>query len=65
MYRLCGLKLSVEDLQALQKCPKECQDFANAVKKKESYLQGVQDKIQNLFTAVLKNDVKGVQKIID
>jgi hypothetical protein len=41
LYRLCGLKLSVEDLQALQKCPKECQDFANAVKKKESYLQGV------------------------
>ena len=65
MYRLCGLKLSAEDLEALQSCPKECQEFVNAVKKKEGQLSSVDEKIQQLFQAVLKNDVKGVQKIVD
>jgi hypothetical protein len=32
----------------------------SAVKKKESQLNAVEDKIQQLFQAVLKNDVKGV-----
>jgi len=60
MYRLCGIKLSVEDIQALQSCGKECQEFANAVKKKESQLASIDEKIQQLFQAVLKNDPKGV-----
>lgn len=62
MYIICGTKYSNEDLQALGTLKDE---FAGVVKKKESTLSSVEDKVQTLFTSCVKGDIKSLSKIID
>ena len=62
IYIICGTKYSNEDLQALGTLKDE---FAGVVKKKESSLSAVEDKVQSLLTSCVKGDIKSLSKIID
>jgi len=78
MYRVCGLKLTTYELRIMDQAAdktkvgkdsifktKELHEFAIAVKKKNEKLHSFGENIAELHRAVIKEDIKKVNKIVD